>query len=79
MSPRYNTGMTIFRCPCQKLVKFFANFVSRGWQRLVILIFCEFSVVRVEEIVKKFGKKLVRRMSETCKTSKREVLKLEVC
>ena len=36
LSPRYNTGMALFRCHCRKLVTFFENFVSRGWQRLVI-------------------------------------------
>ena len=53
-SPRYNTGMAIFRCSCRKLVKFCENFVSRGWQRLVI-----FAVVRVVELVKILEKKLV--------------------
>ena len=34
-TPRYNTGMAFCRRPCQKLVKFFENFVSRGWQRFL--------------------------------------------
>ena len=36
--PPYDTGMAFFRYPFRKLVKFFENFVSGGWQRLLIFL-----------------------------------------
>ena len=57
LSALYNTGMAVFRYPFRKLVKFLENFVSRGWQRLVIFLrvwCCESGGT-----CKIFGKKLV--------------------